>query len=645
MKLKDWLDSWMPWSLRGTLEIDILSINGLVYTMAWDEIVNFEFNETKAKLEFKNEKLKIETSLEAYPNHGAIVIKSKLTGTSDKPLPLNTLMPVRMVWKTEAAVAVRTCNGGTSEKEYPPIAYTERIVSTFPYDIQSGSDGRSSNKDLPIMQVAAGQSGVVASMEWSGLWKQTFAKDVNVSGTHVHELEIIVKELALDQNEELQLPPVHLVFYEGGLDNGGNAFRKYVYDKICPSLHHKRPLPPISYDHWFGVGNSIDETFLKKQADRCSELGLDYFVVDAGWFAGGFPRGLGNWNRVDTEKFPNGLEPLAKYVKDKGMKFGLWFEVERAHKNSDIYLEHPEWFLSLPFSTNEYLNDYAHIDLSLKPAQEWVIDRIGTWIERLELRWSRLDYNISPMPYWQHADPTGKKMFRYYEGLYHVLDVLMDKYPEWLIEGCASGGRRLDLAAIRHAHTYWFSDHASNPHICRYMQSGASRFLPGHLLNSAVMVPFIGAGDSGLKDVDVISRMLGALSFNGDVASWSPEWTRRCKQLVNAYRDWRWLVLEDFYALVPQPRSSEQPEVVQFASRDGHDSLIFGFVAEGSTRVSVLPQALREDMLYVISNPFSSGTETELCGNKLMQAGLEFTVSADEAYIRRLVGKPLIELE
>jgi alpha-galactosidase len=48
---------------------------------------------------------------------------------------------------------------------------------------------------------------------------------------------------------------------------------------------------------------------------------------------------------VNTERFPNGLEPLADYVRSLGMGFGLWFEPERVTPGTWLYDKHPEWLL------------------------------------------------------------------------------------------------------------------------------------------------------------------------------------------------------------------------------------------------------------------------------------------------------------
>ena len=114
--------------------------------------------------------------------------------------------------------------------------------------------------------------------------------------------------------------------------------------------------------------------------------------MDAAWFPGDFPYGVGNWNSVDSNKFPDGLEPFAEYVRSKGMKFGLWFEPERASANTEVVRNHPELFIEMPTSDNREIRQF-HINLALPEAQDWMIETVSRWIKQLDIRWSRWDYN------------------------------------------------------------------------------------------------------------------------------------------------------------------------------------------------------------------------------------------------------------
>jgi len=574
--------------------------------------------------------------------YGAATLQVTLTNTSDHvSAPISALKPLRLGFPAlEPGDAwVRSIGGGLTNAFYPPLAYRETTVvlrqgGSQRFRIESGSDGRSSNRDLPFLQLVAGGAekvSLIVALEWSGQWYQEIGP-ASDGGPIIWQAGIPVKNLTLAAGETLALPAAHLIGVAGDADAGANACRRYLYERIGPSLAGQRPLPPLSYDSWFGLGCAIDEALLRRLADRAAELDLEYFVLDAGWFAGcgpgySFSPGVGNWERVDATKFPHGLEPLATYVRARGLKFGLWFEVERAHRGSDLVRQHPDWFLDIGA-------EYLHLNLANPAAQDGMIQIVGGWIERLGLEWSRWDYNIGPKPYWDAVDPTGKIQFAYMAGLYRVLDTLTRAHPQWLVECCASGGRRIDLGTLRRAHTIWFSDHTEDALVCRFMQTGAQRFLPGNLPNSSVPVAH-GAGDTSITDADVLSRMCGALSFDGDITLWSPALTARAARLVAIYRTFRRLLVADFYPLTPHPLRPAEGEVVQFVSRDGTEGVILGFAgAAPATEVRVRPRGLQTHATYAVSDPLTGGEE-QRSGQDLAEGGLTLPLHSGAA-IRQL---------
>ena len=428
-------------------------------------------------------------------------------------------------------------------------------------------------------------------------------------------------------------------------------------------------MPTLSYDSFFGVATDFDEAFLRRQVDRAAELGLEYFVVDAGWYDGcgpdghgPFRLGVGNWEHVDTRKFPQGLESLAAYVTAKGLALGLWFDIERAHVTSRWATEHPDWYLSVDedFIHRQHVTgavvepgrtpvsspggtpvggpgpDFKHLNLGVPAAQEQVIAVIGGWVERLDLKWIRWDYNFGPTPYWTAADPTGKIAFRHMEGLYRVLDTLVARYPDLVIETCAGGGRRVDLGMLRRAQAAWFSDHTVDRHICRAMQVGFARLLPSHLPNSAVPVNR-NEGDGNVSDRDVLSRMAGALSFDGDIASWSPRLTRRVAALVGIYKQVRWLLTQDCYPLLPAPQRPEDGEAVAFVARDGSAAVVLAYRMPDSPPLPPLRlRGLRPGATFELHDPVSETPGARLDTQVLADPGLSLEVPADGAVLRQL---------
>ena len=432
---------------------------------------------------FRNDATGLEMSCEIECLEDAVVLRSTIRNSSDAPVTLVVLAPLHVVFDHQPRDwAHYHAHGGITDYQIPTRAYS--VKKTFELTpllrLQSHVLGRSSNEALPLLISVAESlnAGFFCGLEWSATWMiSVLASNETLIVTAAPKTH----ELVLDAGESLPLPPAYLGFFAGDFDAGTNALRRHIYKHVCPAYQSKPTLPKVSYDHWFGLENLNSIDMMKRQADRAAELGCEVFVHDAAWFAGGFPHGVGNWDIVDEEKFPEGLEPLADYVRSLGMEFGLFFEIERAEPGTSAVEQHPEFF----FGTHQYgggswQRKQYHLDLSRTDAQDWVIDIIGGWIGRLDLRWSRWDYNIEPIPFWDIADPSGKIQYGYMQGLYRCLDVLMKEHPNWMVEQCASGGRRIDLGTIRRAHAFWFSDHTELPSCCRHMQARANRFLPGN---------------------------------------------------------------------------------------------------------------------------------------------------------------------
>lgn len=564
-----------------------------------------------------------------------LVLRSTICNSSDEPVTLDVLAPLHVVFDQEPREwSHYHAQGGITDYQIPTKAYAVRKTFELTPELRLESHilGRSSNKDLPLLISVADSlnAGFFCGLEWSATWSITVTAR---NDTLVLSAAPRTHALVLAPGESLQLPPAHLGFFAGDFDDGTNALRRHIYKHVCPRYQSKPTLPQVSYDHWFGLQNLNSIDLMKEQAVRAAELGCELFVHDAAWFAGGFPNGVGNWDVVDHEKFPDGLEPLADYVRSLGMAFGLWFEIERAAPGTSAVEKHPEFF----FETHQFTDwgpwerQQYHLDLSRTDAQDWVIETIGGWIRRLDLRWSRWDYNIEPMPFWDIVDRSGKIQYAYMQGLYRCLDVLMKEHPSWMVEQCASGGRRVDLGTIRRGHTFWFSDHTDTASCCRHMQARANRFLPGHLLNSSVMVPH-GHGDTGYDDTAFLSRMLGKLAFDGDIASWSPVVTGRARHWSEAFKTIRHLLVEDFYQLTPDPRGANDLDVLQFVDSTGAEAAVFAFAGSQPCAESVSMRGLQADANYRMVRLNDDAAENTV-GEQLMGAGLAMELGADDAML------------
>jgi len=397
------------------------------------------------------------------------------------------------------------------------------------------SGGRSSNGDLPLFQVHDSrlEAGIYVGIGWSGQWEAEAGVD-RKSGQFALRAAMPGIHLRIPPGERIITPKILLGSYRGGARAGGNALRRILYEHYAPLLEGKKPLPPISFNHWFTMANDIDEERMLATAKAAVGLGLEYFVIDAGWFDGGFPHGVGNWT-IDEAKFPNGLAPVSDFVRAHGMKFGLWFEPERVQPGTRIAKEHPEWVHGNLLWLGE------------REAQDWVIDLIDGYAREYHIEWIRYDFNTNPLDPWDELDTPetrGLAQIRHMVGLYRVLDEIMKRQPTLLIEGCSSGGRRIDLDTIARAHTFWKSDHTREVPILRYQVTGGNLFLPGNYLNLNLLFPG--------EPYEYNSLFGGPLGFGIKFAEISADERQAVKEYIEQYRSMRRYLVEDYYPLFEQ---------------------------------------------------------------------------------------------
>ncbi len=103
-----------------------------------------------------------------------------------------------------------------------------------------------------------------------------------------------------------------------------------------------RPAPPVTgWTSWYRYYGDIDADSLLGEIDALSEsqIRFDVFQIDDG-----FQTRVGDWLDF-APGFPEGVAPLAKAAKDRGMLPGLWLAPFVAAGNSDLIREHPDWVL------------------------------------------------------------------------------------------------------------------------------------------------------------------------------------------------------------------------------------------------------------------------------------------------------------
>ncbi len=134
--------------------------------------------------------------------------------------------------------------------------------------------------------------------------------------------------------------------------------------------------PLFGWESWYSYYLDISqETFLKELEN--ANLKYEVFQLDDGYEAD-----IGDWLRTNS-KFPDGLEFLARKIKEKSMKAGIWTAPFSVSESSELFRSHPDYLVKddkgNPVVAYENWNKKIYaIDLSNDEAIEWLKNLFST---------------------------------------------------------------------------------------------------------------------------------------------------------------------------------------------------------------------------------------------------------------------------
>ncbi|WP_163200220.1 MULTISPECIES: alpha-galactosidase [Bifidobacterium] len=268
----------------------------------------------------------------------------------------------------------------------------------------------------------------------------------------------------LAPGETFQAPEALLACSSTGLNGLSQALHTLYRCNLIRSPWNARR-SPIVVNTWEAVHMDMDESSLISMARSAKDLGMEMLVVDDGWFGqrDRADSSLGDWF-ADRRKFPHGLRPLADAVHAMGLGFGLWFEPEMISERSDLFRRHPDWVLGdprLPLRSLGVQRCQYVLDMTRPEVVDHLLRSIGDVIERADVDYVKWDMNRSLSEAYSRALPPnrqGEVFHRYALGYYRLLHGLAARFPNLLIESCASGGARVDAGTLATAPQAWISD-------------------------------------------------------------------------------------------------------------------------------------------------------------------------------------------
>ena len=356
----------------------------------------------------------------------------------------------------------------------------------------------------------------------------------------------------LGQGEKFSTPEAVLTYTDKGLGDNSRVlhdlYRNYLINEKFAFVPH-----PVVMNSWESVYMDFDEKKLFGIIDSIKDTGIDTFVLDDGWFGNrnDDKSSLGDWF-ANKQKFPHGLKAVSDYAHDSGLKFGLWFEPEMISEKSELYAAHPDWALHVDgLKPCNGRHQYV-LDLTRDEICEYITDKISAVIEENGVDYIKWDMN-RPITenYSAHLGVRSKETHhRYILGLYKILETITAKYPDLFMEGCASGGCRLDSAMLKYFPQIWVSDN-SDAYGRSLIQYGTSTCYPLSATSNHISIcPNHQSGRVTPIESRAEIAMLGAFGFELDVAKLSDDDRGKIATQVAEYKRTQALILKgDYYRL------------------------------------------------------------------------------------------------
>jgi len=252
----------------------------------------------------------------------------------------------------------------------------------------------------------------------------------------------------------------------GNQDLLASNYRNFVLHYM--SLNTESRKPYIFYNtwnfqernrNWYKKPYLADMTFdrMMKEIDVAHQMGIEVFVIDAGWF-----EKTGDW-RPSPTRFPDGLKTISKKLKDNGMKLGLWFNPTVAAVSSNMLKNHRECVRTIdgsegkPWAIWETEVSYGMCLVSnYRDAFANELIRLNKELGVTYFKWDAIGQYECNDPHHFHGNESNTPQermesyaFEIVKSMSYVVDKLVKECPEAIVDfDITEGGRAVGLGFL-----------------------------------------------------------------------------------------------------------------------------------------------------------------------------------------------------
>lgn len=239
----------------------------------------------------------------------------------------------------------------------------------------------------------------------------------------VKNLVIISKELeGVTYHKNAKM--LELAVVSGEYDD---AFDEYFNKMGVTSRENKRR---TGYTTWYNYYGGITEEIVNRDLNSIAnqDAHFDCFQIDDG-----YQKNIGDWLITDKKKFPSGMKKIADDIHNHNMIAGLWLAPFAGTRMSNMFKNHPDWFIKdengKPYNTGHNWGGFYSLDIYNKDARKYIMNVFDTVLNDWGYDIVKLDFLYGACVRPMYNKTRGEIMC-------DAMDLLREACGDKLILGC-----------------------------------------------------------------------------------------------------------------------------------------------------------------------------------------------------------------
>ena len=541
--------------------------------------------ETVVKMSDSSQALDVELVFTAYARENVITTHTVIRNREQGPVTLHSFYSSALTLKADKYLLTHLYGAWAREAQVDHTLLTHGSKS-----IESMREVRTTHTENPSFMLTLGSDAfsencgevIAGALAWSGNFRLNFEVDEYDTLTILAGANPNASEYRLRPGESFTTPEM---IYTHSLRGAGGASRNLHDWGRNYGVYHAERVVPTLLNSWEGAYFDFDAKVLKQMIDDAASMGLEMFVLDDGWFGNKYPRnaanaGLGDW-QVNQKKLPAGIDDIASYAHRKGLKFGIWIEPEMVNPKSELAEKHPDWIVRPPKRDAPETRRQWLLDLSNPAVQDFVFETFDNTMKLSDkidyIKWdaNRNANNVGSA--YLPADEQSHFWIDYAQGFYRVMERIRAKYPDVLIQACASGGGRVEYGALKYFDEFWTSDNTEALSRAR-IQYGTSLFYPAVAMGSHVSaVPNHQTGNVTPIKFRFDMACAGRLGMELQPKQMTDAEKEFARRAIASYKEYRDIVMQGDLYRIGTPYDESGSYGVLYVSKDKRQAVLFAY--------------------------------------------------------------------